>query len=134
MKKGLYCIYDDSAKQVVSLYFIAQSDIEAIRQFKGFVQSSNYPAHPKELSLKFVCFIDDFGHLYHCVDSVHNFSDSKDSYVRFDLENMCNGDTIDSAYVNFSVLDSDDVESMNVQKNVSEADFDEAQKNGDFGK
>lgn len=132
--KGLYCIYDDSAKQVISLYFVAQSDIEAVRQFKGFVDSGNYPAHPKELSLKFVAFIDDSGQLYHTVDSVFNFSDSKDSYVCFEFQSLCHGDTIDSAYVNFSVLCSDDVESLKVQKNVSEAEFDEVQKNGDFGR
>lgn len=130
----LYVIKDDSANQVVSMYFVAQSDIEAIRQFKGFVNGGNYPAFPKELSLYQAAEISDDGSLCVPVNFSFNFSDSKQSYIGFELSRMCTGDNIESAYVNFSVMTEDDFDSMKVSKNVTEAEFDEEQKNGDFGR
>lgn len=130
--KTLFCIKDDSANQVVSLYFVAQSSIEAIRQFKGFLENGKYPAYPKELSLYEVCDITEDGCLVQINEFVSHVSDSDNSYSRFDLISVCSGDKIEEAYIEFSRMNKEDFDRLEIQHDVKESDFDEEIKNGDF--
>lgn len=132
--KTLYAIKDDSADQVVSLYFVAQSEIEAIRQFKGFVQSGKYPAFPKELGLYEMAMVNEDGSLVQVTDFVKSYSDVGSSYYCFDPLLLCCGDDIEDAYIKFSRLNKEDFDKLKVEKNVTEAEFDEEIKNGDFGR
>lgn len=132
--KTLYAIKDDSANQVVSLYFVAQSEIEAIRQFKGFVQSGKYPAFPKELGLYEIAMVEDDGSLCQMNNFVKHFSTNESSYTLFDSILLCRGDGIENAYIEYSRLNQEDFDKLKIEKNVTEAEFDEEIKNGDFGR
>lgn len=135
-KKALYCIYDDSAKQVVSLYFVSQSAIEAIRQFKGFIFDGKYPALPKELSLVRMALVDLDGTLSTSIESTSRFVDEVDeeevTFIRFHPEFICRGDGIDEAYISYSSLTDEDLGKLKVTKNITESEFDESIKNADF--
>lgn len=132
--KTLFAIKDDSANQVVSLYFLAQSEIEAIRQFKGFLQNGKYPAYPKELGLYVMAEVDDDGSLFQLNNYVKHFSDDSSSYTQFESVKLCCGDNIEAAYIEYSNMTQDDFDKLDVKHDVKESEFDEEIRNGDFRK
>lgn len=129
--KQMFVIKDDSANQVVSIYFIANSTIEAIRQFRGYLLNNKIPCFASELSLVKVANLDEDGRLLCEVTKCHYFTNEQaDEFVTFPFQHICKGNEIDQAYITYSGMSEEDYNKFNVQKNVTESEFDEIVKNG----
>lgn len=135
---NLYFIYDEVGKEKVSTIFEAQNIATALRYFKGFIMNNKLPIPPYELSLRHLgnllsagLYMPNsyyIGEAYPLEDG--NNVENKESEKYFKCPVICYGNCIDEQY-QLCLPEHIKEEKLKVEKNITEADFDEAQKNAD---
>lgn len=134
----LYYIYDEVGQSKVSTIFEAENKATALRYFKGFMQNHKLPIPPYELSLRHIGTLSGpslylpsssyLGEAYPLEDG--NNVEAKETEKHFKCSILCYGNCIDEQY-NLCLPEHIREEKLKVEKNITEADFDEVQKNAD---